>query len=230
MIGRRCDCVGGVMKKSTEDDDMKMKRIMCGIAAAAFAGVVGVCGACAQAAAAAETPRVQTETSAPISRAPVTIVDHDETLTMELPAQISDFKKEEQSFTELGFSISKYLARAEGAGLDVLVQHTVFGDAGDNAGDAPTHDEAAAGARDAIAAAYQYDQMMRDETIDLGGTPAHLFSYAYMVGGTRYVDDSVLVVLGTNQWNITLSRRADDRAVAPHIDEMLTSIRVTTAK
>lgn len=202
---------------------MKMKQIMCGIAAAAFACGVGLCGTYAQAAAAAET-------SAPIACAPVTIADHDETLTMELPAQISDFKKEEQSFAELGFSIRKYLARAEGAGLDVLVQHTVFGDAGDNAGDAPTRDEAAAGARDAIAAAYQYDQMMRDETIDLGGTPSHLFSYAYMVGGTRYVDDSVLVVLGTNQWNITLSRRADNRAVAPHIDEMLTSIRVTAAK
>ena len=120
---------------------MKMKQIMCGIAAAAFACGVGLCGTYAQAAAAAET-------SAPIACAPVTIADHDETLTMELPAQISDFKKEEQSFAELGFSIRKYLARAEGAGLDVLVQHTVFGDAGDNAGDAPTR-----GTRRSISAA-----------------------------------------------------------------------------
>lgn len=169
----------------------------------------------------APTP-VQTEMTAPLALAPVTISDHGETLTMLLP-QLPEFQKEEQSFPAIGFSISKYTARAEAAGLDVLVQHSVFADDGTAP---PTLDEAVAGARDAIAAAYQPDRMMRNERIDLGGVPAHLFSYSYTVNGASYIDDSIVVAIGFNQWNITLARRADNTAVAPRIDELLTSIRV----
>ena len=188
---------------------------------------LGICAASlgattAQAAEAAASSLAQTETTAPIALAPVTISDHGETLTMLLP-QLPAFQKEEQSFPAIGFSISKYTARAEAAGLDVLVQHSVFADDGTAP---PTLDEAVAGARDAIAAAYQPDRMMRNERIDLGGVPAHLFSYSYTVNGASYIDDSIVVVIGFNQWNITLARRADNTAVAPRIDELLTSIRV----
>ena len=188
---------------------------------------LGICAASlgattAQAAEAAASSPAQTETTAPIALAPVTISDHGETLTMLLP-QLPAFQKEEQSFPAIGFSISKYTARAEAAGLDVLVQHSVFADDGTAP---PTLDEAVAGARDAIAAAYQPDRMMRNERIDLGGVPAHLFSYSYTVNGASYIDDSIVVVIGFNQWNITLARRADNTAVAPRIDELLTSIRV----
>ena len=141
--------------------------------------------------------------------------------------QLPAFQKEEQSFPAIGFSISKYTARAEAAGLDVLVQHSVFADDGTAP---PTLDEAVAGARDAIAAAYQPDRMMRNERIDLGGVPAHLFSYSYTVNGASYIDDSIVVAIGFNQWNITLARRADNTAVAPRIDELLTSIRVQADK
>ena len=68
--------------------------------------------------------------------------------------------------------------------------------------------------------------MTRDERIDLGGMPAHRFSYSYTVNGAPYVDDSIVVAIGFNQWNITLARRAESTAAAPQIDEMLTSIRV----
>lgn len=180
----------------------------------------------AQAAEAAASSPAQTETTAPIALAPVTISDHGETLTMLLP-QLPAFQKEEQSFPAIGFSISKYTARAEAAGLDVLVQHSVFADDGTAP---PTLDEAVAGARDAIAAAYQPDRMMRNERIDLGGVPAHLFSYSYTVNGASYIDDSIVVAIGFNQWNITLARRADNTAVAPRIDELLTSIRVQADK
>ena len=188
---------------------------------------LGICAASlgattAQAAEAAASSPAQTETTAPIALAPVTISDHGETLTMLLP-QLPAFQKEEQSFPAIGFSISKYTARAEAAGLDVLVQHSVFADDGSAP---PTLDEAVAGARDAIAAAYQPDRMMRNERIDLGGVPAHLFSYSYTVNGASYIDDSIVVAIGFNQWNITLARRADNTAVAPRIDELLTSIRV----
>lgn len=188
---------------------------------------LGICAASlgattAQAAEAAASSPAQTETTAPIALAPVTISDHGETLTMLLP-QLPAFQKEEQSFPAIGFSISKYTARAEAAGLDVLVQHSVFADDGTAP---PTLDEAVAGARDAIAAAYQPDRMMRNERIDLGGVPAHLFSYSYTVNGASYIDDSIVVAIGFNQWNITLARRADNTAVAPRIDELLTSIRV----
>lgn len=192
---------------------------------------LGICAASlgattAQAAEAAASSPAQTETTAPIALAPVTISDHGETLTMLLP-QLPAFQKEEQSFPAIGFSISKYTARAEAAGLDVLVQHSVFADHGTAP---PTLDEAVAGARDAIAAAYQPDRMMRNERIDLGGVPAHLFSYSYTVNGASYIDDSIVVVIGFNQWNITLARRADNTAVAPRIDELLTSIRVQADK
>ena len=192
---------------------------------------LGICAASlgattAQAAEAAASSPAQTETTAPIALAPVTISDHGETLTMLLP-QLPAFQKEEQSFPAIGFSISKYTARAEAAGLDVLVQHSVFADDGTAP---PTLDEAVAGARDAIAAAYQPDRMMRNERIDLGGVPAHLFSYSYTVNGASYIDDSIVVAIGFNQWNITLARRADNTAVAPRIDELLTSIRVQAAK
>lgn len=192
---------------------------------------LGICAASlgattAQAAEAAASSPAQTETTAPIALAPVTISDHGETLTMLLP-QLPAFQKEEQSFPAIGFSISKYTARAEAAGLDVLVQHSVFADDGTAP---PTLDEAVAGARDAIAAAYQPDRMMRNERIDLGGVPAHLFSYSYTVNGASYIDDSIVVVIGFNQWNITLARRADNTAVAPRIDELLTSIRVQADK
>ena len=188
---------------------------------------LGICAASlgattAQAAEAAASSPAQTETTAPIALAPVTISDHGETLTMLLP-QLPAFQKEEQSFPAIGFSISKYTARAEAAGLDVLVQHSVFADDGTAP---PTLDEAVAGARDAIAAAYQPDRMTRDERIDLGGMPAHRFSYSYTVNGAPYVDDSIVVAIGFNQWNITLARRAESTAAAPQIDEMLTSIRV----
>lgn len=188
---------------------------------------LGICAASlgattAQAAEAAASSPAQTETTAPIALAPVTISDHGETLTMLLP-QLPAFQKEEQSFPAIGFSISKYTARAEAAGLDVLVQHSVFADDGSAP---PTLDEAVAGARDAIAAAYQPDRMMRNERIDLGGGPAHFFSYSYTVNGASYIDDSIVVAIGFNQWNITLARRADNTAVAPRIDELLTSIRV----
>ena len=192
---------------------------------------LGICAASlgattAQAAEAAASSPAQTETTAPIALAPVTISDHGETLTMLLP-QLPAFQKEEQSFPAIGFSISKYTARAEAAGLDVLVQHSVFADDGTAP---PTLDEAVAGARDAIAAAYQPDRMMRNERIDLGGVPAHLFSYSYTVNGASYIDDSIVVVIGFNQWNITLARRADNTAVAPRLDELLTSIRVQADK
>ena len=192
---------------------------------------LGICAASlgattAQAAEAAASSPAQTETTAPIALAPVTISDHGETLTMLLP-QLPAFQKEEQSFPAIGFSISKYTARAEAAGLDVLVQHSVFADDGTAT---PTLDEAVAGARDAIAAAYQPDRMMRNERIDLGGVPAHLFSYSYTVNGASYIDDSIVVAIGFNQWNITLARRADNTAVAPRIDELLTSIRVQADK
>ncbi|MFC2301624.1 hypothetical protein [Selenomonas artemidis] len=192
---------------------------------------LGICAASlgattAQAAEAAASSPAQTETTAPIALAPVTISDHGETLTMLLP-QLPAFQKEEQSFPAIGFSISKYTARAEAAGLDVLVQHSVFADDGTAP---PTLDEAVAGARDAIAAAYQPDRMMRNERIDLGGVPAHLFSYSYTVNGASYIDDSIVVAIGFNQWNITLARRADNTAVAPRIDELLTSIRVQADK
>ena len=192
---------------------------------------LGICAASlgattAQAAEAAASSPAQTETTAPIALAPVTISDHGETLTMLLP-HLPAFQKEEQSFPAIGFSISKYTARAEAAGLDVLVQHSVFADDGTAP---PTLDEAVAGARDAIAAAYQPDRMMRNERIDLGGVPAHLFSYSYTVNGASYIDDSIVVAIGFNQWNITLARRADNTAVAPRIDELLTSIRVQADK
>ena len=192
---------------------------------------LGICAASlgattAQAAEAAASSPAQTETTAPIALAPVTISDHGETLTMLLP-QLPAFQKEEQSFPAIGFSISKYTARAEAAGLDVLVQHSVFADDGTAP---PTLDEAVAGARDAIAAAYQPDRMMRNERIELGGVPAHLFSYSYTVNGASYIDDSIVVAIGFNQWNITLARRADNTAVAPRIDELLTSIRVQADK
>ena len=192
---------------------------------------LGICAASlgattAQAAEAVASSPAQTETTAPIALAPVTISDHGETLTMLLP-QLPAFQKEEQSFPAIGFSISKYTARAEAAGLDVLVQHSVFADDGTAP---PTLDEAVAGARDAIAAAYQPDRMMRNERIDLGGVPAHLFSYSYTVNGASYIDDSIVVAIGFNQWNITLARRADNTAVAPRIDELLTSIRVQADK
>ena len=192
---------------------------------------LGICAASlgattAQAAEAVASSPAQTETTAPIALAPVTISDHGETLTMLLP-QRPAFQKEEQSFPAIGFSISKYTARAEAAGLDVLVQHSVFADDGTAP---PTLDEAVAGARDAIAAAYQPDRMMRNERIDLGGVPAHLFSYSYTVNGASYIDDSIVVAIGFNQWNITLARRADNTAVAPRIDELLTSIRVQADK
>lgn len=192
---------------------------------------LGICAASlgattAQAAEAAASSPAQTETTAPIALAPVTISDHGETLTMLLP-QLPAFQKEEQSFPAIGFSISKYTARAEAAGLDVLVQHSVFADDGTAP---PTLDEAVAGARDAIAAAYQPDRMMRNERIDLGGVPAHLFSYSYTMNGASYIDDSIVVAIGFNQWNITLARRADNTAVAPRIDELLTSIRVQADK
>ena len=192
---------------------------------------LGICAASlgattAQAAEAAASSPAQTETTAPIALAPVTISDHGETLTMLLP-QLPAFQKEEQSFPAIGFSISKYTARAEAAGLDVLVQHSVFADDGTAP---PTLDEAVAGARDAIAAAYQPDRMMRNERIDLGGVPAHLFSYSYTVNGASYIDDSIVVAIGFNQWNITLARRADNTAVALRIDELLTSIRVQADK
>ena len=192
---------------------------------------LGICAASlgattAQAAEAAASSPAQTETTAPIALAPVTISDHGETLTMLRP-QLPEFQKEEQSFPAIGFSISKYTARAEAAGLDVLVQHSVFADDGTAP---PTLDEAVAGARDAIAAAYQPDRMMRNERIDLGGVPAHLFSYSYTVNGASYIDDSIVVAIGFNQWNITLARRADNTAVAPRIDELLTSIRVQADK
>ena len=192
---------------------------------------LGICAASlgattAQAAEAAASSPAQTETTAPIALAPVTISDHGETLTMLLP-QLPAFQKEEQSFPAIGFSISKYTARAEAAGLDVLAQHSVFADDGTAP---PTLDEAVAGARDAIAAAYQPDRMMRNERIDLGGVPAHLFSYSYTVNGASYIDDSIVVAIGFNQWNITLARRADNTAVAPRIDELLTSIRVQADK
>ena len=192
---------------------------------------LGICAASlgattAQAAEAAASSPAQTETTAPIALAPVTISDHGETLTMLLP-QLPAFQKEEQSFPAIGFSISKYTARAEAAGLDVLVQHSVFADDGTAP---PTLDEAVAGARDAIAAAYQPDRMMRNERIDLGGVPAHLFSYSYTVNGASYIDDSIVVVIGFNQWHITRARRADNTAVAPRIDELLTSIRVQADK
>lgn len=192
---------------------------------------LGICAAflgaaTAQAAEVAASSPPQTETTAPIALAPVTISDHGETLTMLLP-QLPAFQKEEQSFPAIGFSISKYTARAEAAGLDVLVQHSVFADDGTAP---PTLDEAVAGARDAIAAAYQPDRMMRNERIDLGGVPAHLFSYSYTVNGASYIDDSIVVAIGFNQWNITLARRADNTAVAPRIDELLTSIRVQADK
>ena len=116
---------------------------------------LGICAASlgattAQAAEAAASSPAQTETTAPIALAPVTISDHGETLTMLLP-QLPAFQKEEQSFPAIGFSISKYTARAEAAGLDVLVQHSVFADDGTAP---PTLDEAVAGARDAIAFIY----------------------------------------------------------------------------
>ena len=192
---------------------------------------LGICAASlgattAQAAEAAASSPAQTETTAPIALAPVTISDHGETLTMLLP-QLPAFQKEEQSFPAIGFSISKYTARAEAAGLDVLVQHSVFADDGTAP---PTLDEAVAGARDAIAAAYQPDRMMRNERIDRGGVPAHFFSYSYTVNGASYIDDSIVVAIGFNQWNITLARRADNTAVAPRIDELLTSIRVQADK
>lgn len=192
---------------------------------------LGICAASlgattAQVAEAVASSPAQTETTAPIALAPVTISDHGETLTMLLP-QLPAFQKEEQSFPAIGFSISKYTARAEAAGLDVLVQHSVFADDGTAP---PTLDEAVAGARDAIAAAYQPDRMMRNERIDLGGVPAHLFSYSYTVNGASYIDDSIVVAIGFNQWNITLARRADNTAVAPRIDELLTSIRVQADK
>ena len=192
---------------------------------------LGICAASlgattAQAAEAAASSPAQTETTAPIALAPVTISDHGETLTMLLP-QLPASQKEEQSFPAIGFSISNYTARAEAAGLDVLVQHSVFADDGTAP---PTLDEAVAGARDAIAAAYQPDRMMRNERIDLGGVPAHLFSYSYTVNGASYIDDSIVVAIGFNQWNITLARRADNTAVAPRIDELLTSIRVQADK
>ena len=192
---------------------------------------LGICAASlgattAQAAEAAASSPAQTETTAPIALAPVTISDHGETLTMLLP-QLPAFQKEEQSFPAIGFSIGKYTARAEAAGIDVLVQHSVFADDGTAP---PTLDEAVAGARDAIAAAYQPDRMTRDERIDLGGMPAHRFSYSYTVNGAPYVDDSIVVAIGFNQWNITLARRADNTAVAPRIDELLTSIRVQADK
>ena len=192
---------------------------------------LGICAASlgattAQAAEAAASSPAQTETTAPIALAPVTISDHGETLTMLLP-QLPAFQKEEQSFPAIGFSIGKYTARAEAAGIDVLVQHSVFADDGTAP---PTLDEAVAGARDAIAAAYQPDRMMRNERIDLGGVPAHLFSYSYTVNGASYIDDSIVVAIGFNQWNITLARRADNTAVAPRIDELLTSIRVQADK
>ena len=211
---------------------MRLQKTMYGTAIAVLscAAYLGAGYAPAAAAPAVAETQTKAETPASLALSPVTITDHDETLTMLLPAQISEYKKEEQSFAEIGFTIGKYLARAEGAGLDVLVQHTVFGDAGDSAAGVPTLDEAVAGARDAIAAAYQYDQMMRDERIDLGGMPGHLFSYAYTVGGTRYIDDSVVVTLGCNQWNITLSRRADNKTAAPHMNEILSSIRVGAAQ
>ena len=190
---------------------MKAYQIMC--AGALLSAVLFAGATTAQAAEAAASSLAQTETTAPIALAPVTISDHGETLTMLLP-QLPAFQKEEQSFPAIGFSISKYTARAEAAGLDVLVQHSVFADDGSAP---PTLDEAVAGARDAIAAAYQPDRMMRHERIDLGGVPAHLFSYSYTV---------IVVAIGFNQWNITLARRADNTAVAPRIDELLTSIRV----
>ena len=203
---------------------MKAYQIMC--AGALLSAVLFAGATTAQAAEAAASSPAQTETTAPIALAPVTISDHGETLTMLLP-QLPAFQKEEQSFPAIGFSISKYIARAEAAGLDVLVQHSVFADDGSAP---PTLDEAVAGARDAIAAAYQPDRMMRNERIDLGGMPGHLFSYAYTVGGTRYIDDSVVVTLGCNQWNITLSRRADNKTAAPHMNEILSSIRVGAAQ
>ena len=203
---------------------MKAYQIMC--AGALLSAVLFAGATTAQAAEAAASSLAQTETTAPIALAPVTISDHGETLTMLLP-QLPAFQKEEQSFPAIGFSISKYTARAEAAGLDVLVQHSVFADDGSAP---PTLDEAVAGARDAIAAAYQPDRMMRNERIDLGGMPGHLFSYAYTVGGTRYIDDSVVVTLGCNQWNITLSRRADNKTAAPHMNEILSSIRVGAAQ
>ena len=203
---------------------MKAYQIMC--AGALLSAVLFAGATTAQAAEAAASSLAQTETTAPIALAPVTISDHGETLTMLLP-QLPAFQKEEQSFPAIGFSISKYIARAEAAGLDVLVQHSVFADDGSAP---PTLDEAVAGARDAIAAAYQPDRMMPNERIDLGGMPGHLFSYAYTVGGTRYIDDSVVVTLGCNQWNITLSRRADNKTAAPHMNEILSSIRVGAAQ
>ena len=199
---------------------MKAYQIMCAgalLSAVLFAGAATV-----QAAEAAASSPARTETAAPLALAPVTITDHGETLTMLLP-QLPAFQKEEQSFPAIGFSISKYTARAEAAGLDVLAQHSVFADDGTAP---PTLDEAVAGARDAIAAAYQPDRMTRDERIDLGGMPAHRFSYSYTVNGAPYVDDSIVVAIGFNQWNITLARRAESTAAAPQIDEMLTSIRV----
>lgn len=211
---------------------MRLQKTMYGTAIAVLscAAYLGAGYAPAAAAPAAAETQTKAETPASLALSPVTITDHDETLTMLLPAQISEFKKEEQSFAEIGFTIGKYLARAEGAGLDVLVQHTVFGDAGDSAAGVPTLDEAVAGARDAIAAAYQPDRMMRNERIDLGGVPAHLFSYSYTVNGASYIDDSIVVAIGFNQWNITLARRADNTAVVPRIDELLTSIRVQADK
>jgi len=187
----------------------------------AFAGAVNV-----QAAEIPAPAPVRTETTAPIALVPVTITDHGETLTMLLP-QMPAFQKEEQSFPAIGFSISKYTARVEAAGIDVLVQHSVFADDG---GAPPTLDEAAAGARDAIAAAYQPDRMMRDEQIDLGGMPAHLFSYSYTVNGASYVDDSVVAAIGFNQWNITLARCAEGMATTGSIDEMLSSLRIAAGK
>jgi hypothetical protein len=192
---------------------------------------LGICAAflgaaTAQAAEVAASSPPQTETTAPIALVPVTITDHGETLTMLLP-QMPAFQKEEQSFPAIGFSISKYTARVEAAGIDVLVQHSVFADDGSVP---PSLDEAAAGARDAIAAAYQPDRMMRDKQIDLGGMPAHLFSYSYTVNGASYVDDSVFIAIGFNQWNITLARRADSTAILPQIDEMLRAIRVQADK
>ena len=188
---------------------------------------LGICAASlgattAQAAEAAASSPAQTETTAPIALAPVTISDHGETLTMLLP-QLPAFQKEEQSFPAIGFSISKYTARAEAAGLDVLVQHSVFADDGTAP---PTLDEAVAGARDALVQAVAVDE----NVIDLGGVPAHLFSYSYTVNGASYIDDSIVVAIGFNQWNITLARRADNTAVAPRIDELLTSIRVQADK
>lgn len=202
---------------------MRLQTMMCGTAAAALScaayfGMGYTPAAAAPAPAAAEAP------AAP-ALSPVTITDHGEALTMLLPPVT--FQKKETGEASLGFSISSYLARVEAAGLDVLIQYTAFEDGRDAA---PTFDAAVAGVRDAIKAAYQCDRMERDERLDLGGTPGHLFSYSYMVDGVRYVDDSVVVIYGSNPWNITFSHRADNTTAEPYMNEVLNSIRVGAAQ